>query len=226
MKIQHSIDRGATEVAKAVAAAILISLAGVLQAGAATFTISQPPYIDLGRAGQNSAIDAQQAADDFNLSETIQVQAVEWWGFFSPQNSPTPPSFRVRFFRTESGAIAPMPFYEATVSPLGPPTLDVGWFPTLIPSVTIQANERIWLSIVDLQPTPTHHFVWQESSIDRLTGEWGSRASENDPWVLHEGGSLAFKLRGEIVPEPSSGELLIFATSMALAIRLIGVRRE
>jgi len=203
-----------------------------MEAGAETL-FEQRPYTEAAFA-LLSSIDGQQMADDFSPTATWHVTGVNWFGRFEHIDASTPHRFRIGFHTAISSGIASAPFQQFTVTPVrsagfNPPgaAAHVSSFAAVIPPVALEANQRVWLSIVDLDPVQLEpplgsRFVWQESSVARLEGDWGTRGSEGADWVVSNGGNLAFRLEGVVVPEPETMTLLM----LGAVLTVVFVRRR
>jgi hypothetical protein len=178
----------------------------------------QPPF-SAEVTGLTSAVGHQEAADDFTLFSPVQITGVTWTGFFYQHDTTDPHRISIRFFAQNGDTVANTPFYQTTLVPTRafafagpyPDSPSASSFTAVIPPVVIAANQRTWLSLVDLDPTPTSAFAWQESALQRFAGDWSSRDTGPAPfsWVTSNGGNLAFTLIGQTIPEPSANLLLL-----------------
>jgi hypothetical protein len=156
--------------------------------------------------------EAQQTADYFTLSVSANISAVKWFGSFVPPASGQPHNYSIRFFKDVNGIPANTPLFQATVaSPANFVSTPPGAFPiysmqAVLPMpVTLAANERAWISILDLNATASSEFRWQESRSELRPRQWATRITESGLWVSPpDTGALAFTLEGLVVPEPST----------------------
>lgn len=171
-----------------------------------------------------SSPNGQQMADYFTPSVSANISSVKWFGSFIPGGSGQSHDYSIRFFKDVNNTPATTPLFQTTVtSPAQVAFTPGGAYPiysmqAVLPTpLTIDANQRVWISIVDLNPTPTSEFKWQESRSASAPFNWASRTGEASPWLAVGGGALAFTLEGTVVPEPGTISLtLLGLTGIAL----------
>lgn len=165
------------------------------------------------------------SADDFTLSHDAVITRIRWYGLYSAGAPSSPnPQFAVSFL-ADAGGLPGSAVRSFEVSASMSDTGSIYEFTANTPSVRVDADERMWLSICNMDVTPvngkTNWWGWTiSSSIDR-NHHYAYRVPGAD-WT---GGDvdLAFALEGSVVPLPGAallGVLGVGTAAMKLRRRL------
>ncbi|MBI5764080.1 MAG: hypothetical protein HZA51_11200 [Planctomycetes bacterium] len=166
----------------------------------------------------------QWHADDFVWATNEQLTRVNYWGFYNADNPPIHETFRLRLYlpRSSDGLPGQVIHEEVILNPNRTATgreIQVGITPNeyffeapLVAPVTLNANDRYWLEVVQVGDITTH-FRWETS----VSGN--SQYAYDNPlgagWRMAQGqGDHAFQL---ISPEPTS--IILFGLALILKTR-------
>ncbi|MBI5762990.1 MAG: hypothetical protein HZA51_05645 [Planctomycetes bacterium] len=166
----------------------------------------------------------QWLADDFVWATNEQLTHVNYWGFYNADNPPIHETFRLRLYlpRSSDGLPGQVIHEEVILNPNRTATgreIQVGITPNeyffeapLVAPVTLNANDRYWLEVVQVGDITTH-FRW-ETSVTENNGLAFLNRNVPDWAFTDTQGDLAFQL---ISPEPTS--LVLFGAACIMRTR-------
>jgi hypothetical protein len=219
-----------------IASFVFLSFAGFSSA-AVIYDNGLPPPTTATVADSDFARPAQWA-DDFILSAALgtTITDVHWWGTYVRDSlgDPLPTDdFTVRIFASAGGSTPKpqdTPIYDVHLGAVSRADSGINIFintnvyeyQAFIPPVTLSADTRYWLSIVN-DTTLTNYWQWPMVNSNSTSGNSATRMNDAASWTsvtpFYES---AFRLTGDAIPEPAS--LVIWFVGVACGA--CGVRRR
>ncbi len=181
-----------------------------------------PDQVNGFRSDSDFAPGPRQVGDDFTLAATATAGQIQWWGVYSPNNTPTAPDdFTIRFFTITAGVPSPIPLFSYPIGDVGRvdsglniglTLFDIYSFTATIPDTTLLAGSYL-LSVVNNTASDTNDsWLWATSGSG--TGSQ-VRVNEGDPWISLAGQGnpeFAFNISSPnppAVPDSGTSALLL-----------------
>jgi hypothetical protein len=165
-----------------------------------------------------------QRADDFIIDSDSFITSFDWWGQYAFFDTPTAPdNFTVRIFSDVGETPSLRPVFELPIGDIGRVFSgfqsygsDVYQYSFRIEPFSVRAG-RYWLSVVnDTASDSDDGWYWQRTSLS--AGLVSERELDSSNWETYGPSTLAFRVDGFAVPEPSPQTIIILGSI------LIGLR--
>lgn len=158
---------------------------------------------------------AQQVADDFIVPAGFRLTEIAWGGNYNKASiAPgiTAVDFTLRFFTGETlpNSLIHTVSQSASFEYIGESLLFVPSYRFTAPidmQFDFATDTRIWLSILESDPTTAAEFRWTFRS-EAYSSPAAFRLGEEANWT-NTGNAMSLKVSGDYVPEPSTFALLI-----------------